>query len=67
MEKTVVVQIETSMRHPLYKKIIRRRKRIKAHDETNQCGIGDRVKLMETRPMSKEKNWRVAEVLEKAK
>ena len=67
MEKTVVVLIEELKPHPLYKKVVRRRTRLKAHDEGNECGVGDRVRLVETRPLSKDKRWRVAEVLEKAK
>ena len=67
MDKTVVVAIEDSKRHPLYKKIIRNTVRIKAHDEKNECGIGDRVQVMETRPLSKDKRWRVVEIIEKAK
>ena len=67
MDKTVVVAIEDSRRHPLYKKIIRNTVRIKAHDETNECGIGDRVQVMETRPLSKDKRWRVVNIIEKAK
>lgn len=64
MEKTVVVAIETLVRHPLYGKIIKRTKRFKAHDEENSCRIGDKVRVMETRPLSKEKRWRVIEILE---
>ena len=67
MDKTVVVSIEDSVRHPLYKKIIKRTVKLKAHDENNECGVGDRVRLMETRPLSKDKRWRVAEIIEKAK
>jgi small subunit ribosomal protein S17 len=67
MDKTVVVAISDNVRHPLYKKIIKRTIRLKAHDEKNECGIGDTVEIMETRPLSKDKNWRVAEILEKAK
>ena len=67
MDKTVVVAIADNVRHPLYKKIIKRTVKLKAHDEENQCGIGDRVMVMETRPMSKDKRWRVVEILEKAK
>ncbi len=67
MDKTVVVAIIDNVRHPLYKKIIKRTVRIKAHDETNQCGVGDTVEIMETRPLSRDKRWRVANVLEKAK
>jgi small subunit ribosomal protein S17 len=67
MEKTVVVQVSDLTQHRLYKKIIQRRARFKAHDEENVCGIGDLVRIMETRPISKEKRWRVVEVVEKAK
>ena len=67
MDKTVVVAIEDNVKHPLYKKIIKNTIRLKAHDENNECGIGDRVLVMETRPLSKDKRWRVAEVIEKAK
>ena len=67
MDKTIVVAIESSSRHPLYNKIIKRTVKVKAHDETNQCGIGDTVRVMETRPMSKEKRWRLVEILERAK
>lgn len=67
MDKTVVVAIEDSVRHPLYKKIIKRTVKYKAHDEANTCGIGDRVRIMETRPISKDKRWRVVEIIEKAK
>ena len=67
MDKTVVVAIMDNVRHPLYKKIIKRTVRIKAHDEANECRIGDRVSIMETRPLSKDKHWRVVEILEKAK
>lgn len=67
MEKTVVVAVQDSIRHPVYKKIIKRTVKRKAHDETNQCGIGDRVRIMETRPMSKDKRWRVVDIIEKAK
>ena len=63
MQKTVVVQVVTRRQHPRYKKHIERRKRIKAHDETSACGIGDRVRIEETRPLSREKRWRVAEIL----
>lgn len=65
MDKTVVVAVETPWRHPLYKKVIRRVVKYKAHDEKNECGIGDLVKLVETRPLSKQKRWRVAEILAK--
>ncbi|HVB77441.1 MAG TPA: 30S ribosomal protein S17 [Candidatus Nitrosotalea sp.] len=67
MDKTVVVQITDLKSHPLYKKVIRRRTRFKAHDEVNQCRIGDLVRIMETRPISKDKRWRVVEVVEKAR
>lgn len=67
MDKTVVVAIADRVRHPLYKKIIKRTIKFKAHDEKNECGIGDTVEIMETRPISKDKNWRVAKILEKAK
>lgn len=67
MDKTVVVAIANRVKHPLYKKIIRRTIKFKAHDEKNECGIGDKVEIMETRPISKDKNWRVARILEKAK
>ena len=67
MDKTVVVAIEDNVKHPLYKKIIKNTIRLKAHDENNSCGIGDRVLLMETRPLSKDKRWRVVEIIEKAK
>ena len=67
MEKTVVVAIEDNVKHPLYKKIIKNTIKLKAHDENNTCNIGDRVLIMETRPLSKDKNWRVVEIIEKAK
>ena len=67
MDKTVVVSIEDNVRHPLYKKIIKNTVKLKAHDENNECGIGDRVIVMETRPLSKDKRWRVVEIIEKAK
>ena len=67
MDKTVTIQIKTRVRHPLYKKIVGRTYKLKAHDETNACGIGDTVKVMETRPLSKDKRWRVVEIIEKAK
>ena len=67
MDKTIVVAVETSVRHPLYNKIVKRTVKLKAHDEENTCGIGDRVRVMETRPLSKEKRWRLVEILEKAK
>ena len=67
MDKTIVVVVESRSAHPLYKKIVKRTYKLKAHDENNECGIGDRVKVMETRPLSKEKRWRLAEIIEKAK
>ena len=67
MDKTIVVAIEDNVRHPLYKKIVKRTVRLKAHDENNECRVGDRVSIMETRPLSKDKRWRVVEILEKAK
>lgn len=67
MDKTVVVAVIDSVRHPLYKKIIKRTVKFKAHDEQNACNAGDKVTIMETRPLSKEKNWRVVEIIEKAK
>ncbi len=67
MDKTVVVEIKDKAKHPLYKKTINKTKRIKAHDEENACGIGDRVEIMETRPLSKDKHWRVVRIVEKAK
>jgi small subunit ribosomal protein S17 len=67
MDKTVVVAIEDNVKHPLYKKIIKNTIRLKAHDEENACRVGDRVLIMETRPLSKTKRWRVAEIVEKAK
>ena len=67
MDKTVVVAIEDNVKHRLYKKIIKNTIRLKAHDEENTCGVGDRVLIMETRPLSKDKRWRVAEIIEKAK
>ena len=67
MQQTVVVAIEQIVRHPLYGKTMRRTKKFKAHDENNECGVGDTVEIMETRPISKEKNWRVVRVIEKAK
>ena len=66
MDKTIVVAIEDHVKHPLYKKIVKRTYKLKAHDENNECQVGDRVKVMETRPLSKDKRWRVVEVLEKA-
>ena len=67
MDKTVVVAIADRVAHPPYKKIVKRTYKLKAHDELNQCGVGDRVKVMETRPLSKDKRWRVVEIIEKAK
>ena len=67
MDKTIVVIVEDRVAHPRYKKIIKRTYRLKAHDEQNQCGVGDIVKVMETRPLSKDKRWRVVEIVEKAK
>lgn len=67
MDKTVVVAIQDNVKHPLYKKIVKRTVKFKAHDENNACNVGDRVSIMETRPMSKDKRWRVVEIIEKAK
>ena len=67
MDKTIVVAIQDSVKHPLYKKVIKRTVKLKAHDENNECSIGDRVRVMETRPLSKEKRWRLVEIIEKAK
>jgi small subunit ribosomal protein S17 len=67
MDKTVVVEVEDRVKHPKYAKVIRRTRKYKAHDGDNACGVGDRVRLMETRPMSATKRWRVTEILEKAK
>ena len=67
MDKTIVVEIRTRVRHPLYGKTMNRTNRIKAHDENNECGIGDTVRVMETRPLSKDKRWRLVEIIEKAK
>ena len=67
MDKTVVVSVKDRVRHPLYQKIVNNTYKLKAHDENNECGIGDRVKVMETRPLSKDKRWRVVEIIEKAK
>ena len=67
MDKTVVVAIDESVRHSLYGKSIRRTKKFKAHDENNECNIGDRVRIMETRPLSKDKRWRVVKIVEKVK
>lgn len=67
MDKTIVVAIEDNVKHPLYKKIVKRTYRLKAHDERNECAEGDKVLVMETRPLSKDKRWRLVEILEKAK
>ncbi|MDE7035959.1 MAG: 30S ribosomal protein S17 [Eubacteriales bacterium] len=67
MDKTIVVAIEDSVQHPLYKKVIKRTYKLKAHDENNECRIGDKVKVLETRPLAKDKRWRRVEVIEKAK
>ena len=67
MDKTIVVAIADNVKHPLYKKIIKRTVKLKAHDENNECRIGDRVEVMETRPLSKDKRWRVTTIIEKAK
>lgn len=67
MDKTIVVAIEDNVKHPLYKKIVKRTYKLKAHDENNECNIGDRVKVMETRSLSKDKRWRLVEIIEKAK
>ena len=67
MDKTIVLAIEDSVKHPLYKKVIKRTVRLKAHDENNECRVGDRVRVMETRPLSKDNRWRVVEIVEKAK
>ena len=66
MDKTIVVAIEDNVKHPLYKKIVKRTYKLKAHDENNECNIGDRVKVMETRPLSKDKRWRLVEIIERA-
>ncbi|MCC8098248.1 MAG: 30S ribosomal protein S17 [Eubacterium sp.] len=67
MDKTVVVAIENNVRHPLYSKIVKKTYKLKAHDENNECHIGDKVRVMETRPLSKDKRWRVVNIVEKAK
>ena len=67
MEKTIVVAVRDNVKHPVYSKIIKRTTKIHAHDENNECGIGDTVKVMETRPLSKSKRWRLVEIIEKAK
>ena len=66
MDKTIVVKVEDSVRHPIYKKTVKKTYKLKAHDENNECQIGDKVRVMETRPLSKDKRWRVVEILEKA-
>jgi small subunit ribosomal protein S17 len=67
MDKTIVVAVEDSVKHPLYHKVVKRTYKLKAHDENNECRIGDRVKVMETKPVSKDKRWRLVEIVEKAK
>ncbi|MCI9282258.1 MAG: 30S ribosomal protein S17 [Lachnospiraceae bacterium] len=67
MDKTIVVAIEDHVKHPLYGKIVKKTVKLKAHDEKNECGIGDTVKVMETRPLSKDKRWRLMEIIEKAR
>ncbi|WOC32592.1 MULTISPECIES: 30S ribosomal protein S17 [Caproicibacterium] len=67
MDKTIVIAIKDSVKHPLYNKVIKRTVKLKAHDEKNECNIGDRVRVMETRPLSKDKRWRLVEIIEKAK
>ncbi len=67
MDKTVVVEVRTKVRHPLYGKMVNKTTKFKAHDENNDCGIGDTVRIMETRPLSKDKRWRVVEIIERAK
>lgn len=67
MDKTIVVAVEDNVKHPIYKKILKRTYKLKAHDENNECSIGDRVEVMETRPISKDKRWRLVEIVEKAK
>ena len=67
MDKTIVVAVEDHVKHPLYKKIVKRTYKLKAHDEQNECRVGDTVKVMETRPLSKDKRWRLVEIMEKAK
>ena len=67
MDKTIVVAIEDSVKHPLYGKIVKRTAKLKVHDENNECNIGDRVRIMQTRPLSKDKRWRLVEIIEKAK
>ncbi len=67
MDKTIVVAVQDNVKHPLYNKIVKRTYKLKAHDENNECGIGDIVKVMETRPLSRDKRWRLVEIIEKAK
>ena len=67
MDKTIVVSVQTSVKHPIYGKVVKRTYKLKAHDEENQCQIGDKVKVMETRPLSKDKRWRLVEIMERAK
>ena len=67
MDKTIVVAIEDRVQHPLYKKIMQKTYNLKAHDENNECGVGDKVRVMETRPLSRDKRWRLVEIIEKAK
>ncbi len=67
MDKTIVVAIEDSVKHPLYGKVVKRTAKLKVHDENNECNIGDRVRIMQTRPLSKDKRWRLVEIIEKAK
>ena len=67
MDKTIVVAIEDHVKHPLYKKIVKETYKLKAHDENNECGVGDKVKVMETRPLSRDKRWRLVQIMEKAK
>ena len=67
MDKTIVVAVEDHVKHPLYSKIVKRTYKLKAHDENNECRVGDKVLIMETRPLSKDKNWRLVEIIEKAK
>jgi small subunit ribosomal protein S17 len=67
MDKTIVVAVVDNVKHPMYGKIVKRTYKLKAHDENNECNIGDRVKVMETRPLSKDKRWRLVEIIEKAK
>lgn len=67
MDKTIVVAVEDHVKHPLYKKIVKKTYKLKAHDEKNECSVGDTVKVMETRPLSKDKRWRLVEIMEKAK